>query len=75
MRLIKSFFLFLIIVVFAIFVFQNMVHVRLGFLNLHLEMPLSLVSVVIYLLGAFTGGLVYSMLKKLTLDNNKKNDD
>jgi putative membrane protein len=72
MRLIKSILLVLLIVLFAIFVFQNMERVRLSFLNIYLEMPVSLASVIIYLLGALTGGLLYSMLKKLTFEDKPK---
>jgi uncharacterized integral membrane protein len=47
--------------------------VKLSFLNWYLEIPLSFVSVVIYILGAITGGIVFSMLKRLAIeDSNKK---
>lgn len=75
MRLIKSILLVLLIVLFAIFVFQNMERVRLSFLNIYLEMPVSLASVIIYLLGALTGGLLYSMLKKLTFEEKPKKNE
>lgn len=73
MRLIKTILLLLLIGVAVIFTFQNMEIVKLSFLNIHLEIPLSLASVAIYILGAISGGIVFSMLKKLTIeDSNKK---
>jgi len=73
MRLIKTILLLLLLGVAVIFTFQNMEIVKLSFLNIHLEIPLSLASVAIYILGAISGGIVFSMLKKLTIeDSNKK---
>jgi len=73
MRLIKTILLLLLLGVAVIFTFQNMEIVKLSFLNIHLEIPLSLASVAIYILGAISGGTVFSMLKKLTIeDSNKK---
>ena len=73
MRLLKTILLLLLIGVAVIFTIQNMEIVKLSFLNFHLEIPLSFASVAIYILGAFSGGLVFSLLKKLSLeDSNKK---
>jgi uncharacterized integral membrane protein len=72
MRLIKTILLILIIGVAVIFTFQNMEIVKLSFLNFHLEIPLSFASVAIYILGAISGGLVFSLLKKLTLEDSDK---
>ncbi|MPM04921.1 hypothetical protein SDC9_51202 [bioreactor metagenome] len=74
MRLLKTILLLLLIGVAVIFTIQNMEIVKLSFLIFHLEIPLSFASVSIYILGAFSGGIVFSMLKKLTIeDSNKKN--
>lgn len=74
MRLVKTILLLLLIGVAVIFTVQNMELVKLSFLNFHLEIPLSFASVAIYILGAISGGLIFSLLKKLTLeDSDKKN--
>lgn len=73
MRLLKTILLLLLIGVAVIFTIQNMEIVKLSFLNFHLEIPLSFASISIYILGAISGGLVFSLLKKLSLeDSNKK---
>jgi uncharacterized integral membrane protein len=46
--------------------------VKLSFLKWHLEIPLSLASVLLYILGALSGGLLFSMLKKLSSENSDK---
>lgn len=74
MRLVKTFLLLLLIVVAVIFTVQNMEIVKLSFLNFHLEIPLSFASIAIYILGAISGGLIFSLLKKLTLENSNKNN-
>lgn len=66
MKIFKTIILIILIAVIVIFTVQNMEMVKLGFLNLYLEIPLSILSVSIYVLGAISGGLVLSMLKKLT---------
>jgi|GEM_PF-1509273 len=72
MRLLKTILLLLLIGVAVVFTIQNMEIVRLSFLNFHLEIPLSFASVAIYILGAISGGLVFSLLKKLTLEDSDK---
>jgi lipopolysaccharide assembly protein A len=74
MRLIKTILLVLLIVSIALFTFQNMELVQLNFLNVSLDVPLSIASVSIYILGGISGGLIFSLFKKLTLDDtNTKN--
>jgi lipopolysaccharide assembly protein A len=72
MRLLKSIILVIFLLAIGIFTFQNMEIVRIGFLNYYLEIPLSLASVSLYILGAISGGLLYSILKKLSFDDSKK---
>lgn len=72
MRLFKTILLLLLCGVAVIFIFQNMEIVKLSFLNIHLEIPLSFASVAIYIVGAISGGLVFSLLKKLTLEDSDK---
>ncbi len=74
MRLIKSILLLLFIGAVMLFSFQNMELIKLSFFNWHLEIPLSFASILFYILGAISGGIVFSMLKKLSLeDSDKKN--
>lgn len=74
MRLLKTILLLLLTIVAVIFFIQNLETVKLSFLKLSIEMPLSFASAALYILGALSGGLIFSLLKKLTLnDSNKKN--
>jgi putative membrane protein len=72
MRLIKSIVLLLFIAAVILFAFQNMELIKLSFLNWHLEIPLSFASILLYVLGAISGGIVLSMLKKLSLEDSDK---
>jgi uncharacterized integral membrane protein len=72
MRLLKTILLLLLIGVAVIFTIQNMEMVKLSFLNFHIEIPLSFASIAIYILGAISGGLIFSLLKKLTLEDSDK---
>lgn len=72
MRVLKTILLLFFIVAIALFTFQNMEIVKLSFLNLHLEIPLSIASVSIYILGTISGGIVFSMLKKLSIEDTEK---
>jgi lipopolysaccharide assembly protein A len=57
-----------IIAVFAaiilIFIFQNLGVVTMAFLGFSLRAPLSIVAAIMYVLGAFTGGSLYALLRK-----------
>jgi uncharacterized integral membrane protein len=57
-----------VIVVFAavilIFVFQNLGVVTMAFLGFSIRAPLSIVAAIMYVLGAFTGGSLYALLRK-----------
>jgi len=65
MKFLKTTLLFFFIAIAAIFVFQNFETVKLSFLSWNTQIPLSLAITVIYILGAVSGGLLYSLLKKL----------
>lgn len=58
----------IIIVVFVavilIFVFQNLGVVTMTFLGFSLRAPLAIVAAIMYVLGAFTGGSLYALLRK-----------
>ena len=57
-----------IIVVFAavivIFVVQNLGVVTMAFLGFSIRAPLAILAVVVYILGAATGGTLYALLLK-----------
>lgn len=72
MRLFKSIALLLFIGAAILFSVQNMELVKLSFLNWHLEIPLSLASILLYVFGAISGGIVFSMLKKLSFEDSGK---
>ncbi len=70
MRLVKSILLLLFIVAIVTFTAQNMKIVSINFLNWHMEMPLSISSVLIYVLGAISGGIMFSTIKKPSAKSN-----
>lgn len=57
-----------VIVVFVaiilIFAFQNLGVVTIAFLGFSLRAPLSIIAAIMYVLGAFTGGSLYALLRK-----------
>ena len=72
MRLFKTILLLVLVGAAAIFTIQNMEMVKLSFLNFHLEIPLSFTTVAVYILGAISGSLIFSLLRKLTIENTGK---
>ena len=56
-----------IVVVFVaailIFAFQNLDVVTMSFLGFGIRAPLSMLAVIFYILGAFTGGSLYALLR------------
>jgi uncharacterized integral membrane protein len=70
MRLLKSIVLLLFIGAVILFVVQNTSMVNLRFLSWHLEIPLSIASVLLYVFGAISGGIVLSILKKLSFEDS-----
>jgi lipopolysaccharide assembly protein A len=52
------------VAVIVIFVFQNLGTVTMTFLGFSLHAPLSIVAAIMYVLGAFTGGSLYALLRK-----------
>jgi len=69
MKYIKTFFLILFLAVVLVFSIQNMQTTTFAFFGWSMTLPLSLASVVIYILGALSGGLVWSLIKKMTADD------
>jgi putative membrane protein len=58
----------IVIIVFAavigIFVIQNFAVVTMAFLGFSIRAPLAILAVVVYVLGAATGGTLYALLRK-----------
>ncbi len=52
------------VAVILIFVFQNLGVVTIAFLGFSLRAPVSIIAAIMYLLGAFTGGSLYALLRK-----------
>ncbi|MGE4335248.1 MAG: DUF1049 domain-containing protein [Pigmentiphaga sp.] len=48
----------------VVFAFQNLEMVTMRFLGLGLSAPLALLAVVVYVLGALTGGGLYGLLRQ-----------
>lgn len=74
MRFVKSILLILLLAAAIIFAFQNLETVNLAFLSWHLELPLSFLSILLYILGAVSGGLLFSILKRLATGRNTNNN-
>lgn len=54
------------------FIEQNLETVQLTFLKWSVTTPLSFATAIIYILGAISGGLIFSILKKLTIEDSQK---
>jgi len=52
------------VAIILIFVFQNLGVVTMAFLGFSLRAPLAIVAAIMYVLGAFTGGSLYALLRK-----------
>lgn len=72
MKFIKSLVLLFFLGAVILFTFQNLETVRLSFISWHMELPLAFVSAILYILGALSGGLLFSMIKSLTIQNKNK---
>ncbi len=57
-----------VIVIFAlailVFALQNLEIVAISFAGLEIRAPLAIIAVVVYALGAVTGGSLYALLRK-----------
>ena len=72
MKFLKTILLLLLIGVAVIFIVQNLETVQLSFLKWSVTIPLSFATAIIYILGAISGGLVFSLLKNLTIEVSEK---
>lgn len=72
MKQFKKFLLALILIIFVVFAVQNFEDVTIKLFKWGVTMPLAITTVAVYVLGMFTGGLLWSNLKKLTKHEEKK---
>jgi lipopolysaccharide assembly protein A len=54
----------LFVAVILVFALQNLGIVRMSFLGFSIRAPLSILAVIIYVLGAFTGGSLFALLRR-----------
>ncbi len=52
------------VAVIVIFVVQNLEVATMAFLGFSIRAPLAILAVVVYILGAATGGTLYALLRK-----------
>jgi uncharacterized integral membrane protein len=75
MRIVKSVSLLILIFALVVFTIQNLQTVTFTFIVWHLEIPLSIVSVLLYILGAISGGLLFSLVRRLSSEINSHGND
>ena len=73
MKKLKKVLLFLIILIIVIFSIQNSEVYSLKLFNWKVELPVSLLVFLVYILGMTTGGILFSVLKNLMESDSKKN--
>ena len=54
----------LFVVAIAVFALQNLDMVTMSFLGFSIRAPLAILTAIVYLLGAATGGSVFALLRK-----------
>ena len=59
--------------VLLIFIVQNTESVNVSFLSLGMTLPLTLVVLVVYVLGALTGGSLYALLRRSIQGSRRTN--
>lgn len=65
MKLFKKIVLFLILLIIIIFSIQNSEVFTLKLFNWRVELPVSLLVFLVYILGMTTGGILFSVIKNL----------
>jgi uncharacterized integral membrane protein len=63
-RLLQSILLFILVMALVTFVFQNTHVTKIQFLRWSAEAPIAAVCLGLYLLGMFSGGAVFSFIKR-----------
>ncbi len=72
MKLLKRIVLVVIVLVIIIFSVQNSEIYILKLFNWRIELPVSLLVFLVYVLGMTTGGILFSVIKNLMKDNPEK---
>ncbi len=65
MKILKLTLLIIFLIIALLFAVQNFETTRISFYRWSAEMPLSVAIIGIYILGALSGSLLFSILKKL----------
>lgn len=71
MKTIKLIFVIIFISTIIIFSFQNIESMTISFLFWKIEIPVFVSVISIYILGAISGGLLFSMIKRMSSDNDE----
>ncbi|MCA1760910.1 MAG: LapA family protein [Bacteroidales bacterium] len=66
MKTFKTILVIILVIIALIFAFQNFETVSISFFKWRAEMPLAFAIIGIYFLGALTGGILFSVLKKIS---------
>ncbi|MFA3759511.1 lipopolysaccharide assembly protein LapA domain-containing protein [Yersinia sp. 2466 StPb PI] len=64
----------LIVTLMTLFVFQNSGLVNLSLLSMQITLPISVLIVLIYFLGMFTGGLLITLIRALVRRLSQKSE-
>lgn len=76
MRVLKQIIIGLVTLGALVFAAQNFETVEIVFLKWSVQLPIAVVVFAIYILGAFSGGMLWSLIKKVaTLDQAKKREE
>lgn len=73
MKTIKTILLIILFIIALLFAFQNFQTVKISFYQWSAEMPLSVAIIGIYIFGAVSGGILFSLLKKIVHLDKKHN--
>lgn len=72
MQKIKIAILIIIVLIFIIFIIQNFNTVTIKLFKWNISLPLAFILTGMYILGMFTGGLLWSNIKKLAKQPEEK---
>lgn len=75
MKTLKTILVIILVVIALVFAFQNFQTVDISFYKWSVEMPLSVAILGIYIFGALSGGILFSLLKKIATLDKKSNEN
>lgn len=73
-RFLKQFTLILIVIVLVIFLIQNFGLLEIKFINWKIEIPVFIALFLIYILGAISGSLLFSLIRDVTLSKENSRE-